>query len=354
MLKERCPDAPTLAGRFANLIVASTCYHIILACLIARDARFPGASLLVVNGRREQMAALCDPLAKAADSPFAETTQLPYAGGSRPARERANGRSLTVLDAAVRAERVFIFNDLKPDVQLLCRRARTRGAQTFCAEDGGAAYSSLSWASPWRLHWRRVVRFGPWIENLSASGSSRHVQVCLALHPSLVRPELQRKPVWALQRSVLPDILASSWISQFLAHYRLSREALACDELYALARGRTEKVREQLRRRLGEEIRAARQAGRDCVVKYHPQEPEDFLGAEALGARVLPADIPAELVYLASGERLRRVIGDAGTTLLSARWLAPQAQTLAALDFSGRDDPWYARTLDRLGVQRLR
>jgi len=67
----------------------------------------------------------------------------------------------------------------------------------------------------------------------------------------------------------------------------------------------------------------------------------------------LPADIPAELVYLASGERLRRVIGDAGTTLLTARWLVPQAQVLSALDLSGRDDPWYAHTLDRLGVQRL-
>jgi len=68
----------------------------------------------------------------------------------------------------------------------------------------------------------------------------------------------------------------------------------------------------------------------------------------------LPADIPAELVYLASGERLRRVIGDAGTTLLTARWLVPQAQVLSVLDLSGRDDPWYARTLDRLGVQPLR
>ena len=30
------------------------------------------------------------------------------------------------------------------------------------------------------------------------------------------------------------------------------------------------------------------------------------------------------------------------------------AQVLSALDLSGRDDPWYASTLDRLGVLRLR
>ena len=89
------------------------------------------------------------------------------------------------------------------------------------------------------------------------------------------------------------------------------------------------------------------------MVKYHPREREDFLGALSLGARLLPAAVPAELVYLASADRLARVIGDRGTTLLSARWLAPHAQALSALEPGALDDPWYAHTLDRLGVRRL-
>jgi hypothetical protein len=220
-------------------------------------------------------------------------------------------------------------------------------------EDGGVAYSSFRNTSPWHRHLRRAARFGPWVENLPTSGSSRHVQIFLALHAELVRPELRHKPVWPLQATPVPDLLSYSWIDRFLSHFRISRAALACDELYAPARSRTPQIRERLQRRLGEEIRAAREAGRDCVVKYHPHEREDYLGAAALGARILPASIPAELVYLASGERLQRVIGDVGTTLLSARWLAPNAQVLSALDLAGHDDPWYARTLDQLGVQRL-
>jgi hypothetical protein len=224
--------APTClrpAGDCANLIVASTFYHVILACLIARDARFEGASLLVVNARREQMAALCEPLAQAADSPFAGTVALPEIAGGKAAREREQGRWLVGLDASVQAERVFVFTDLTPDLQLLCRRAEQRGARTFCAEDGGAAYSSRSWASPWRRHLQRVLRFGPWIENVAAVGSSRHVQVCLAMHAHLVRPELRRKPVWPLQATGLPDLLSSSWIGRFLAHFEPGREALVCD-----------------------------------------------------------------------------------------------------------------------------
>jgi hypothetical protein len=343
----------TPAGRFENLIVASTFYHVILACLIARDPRFPGASLLVLNTRRPQMAALCGPLAHAAESPFAATLALPDAAGRKPARERAHGRWFARLDDSVRPERVFVFSDLTPELQLLCRRAEARGARTFCGEDGGAAYSSRSAASPWRRHWQRVVRFGPWVENVIASGSSRHVQTYLALHTDLLRPELQRKPVLALQATLLPDLLGASWIDAFLAHFDISREMLVCDELYALALGRATEDAARMRSRLAEEIRAARQAGRDCIVKYHPREPHDFLDAVALGARVLPAAVPVELVYLASGARLGRVVGDRGTTLLSARWLAPHAQAISALELAGVDDPWYARTLDRLGVQKL-
>jgi hypothetical protein len=342
-----------LAGRVANLIVASTFYHVILAHLIVRDPRFAGASLLVVNPRRAQMAALCEPLAHAPDSPFAATISLPDIEGGKPDRERAQGRWLAQLDATVRAERVFVFTDLTPELQLLCRRAEARGARTFCAEDGGAAYSSRSAASPWRRHWQRIVRFGPWVENVAASGSSRHVQTYLALHAELVRPELQRKPILSLQAAPLPQLLGASWIDAFLAHFGVTRELLVCDELYALARNRATAGAEQVQWRLADELRAARQAGRECIVKYHPSESGDRLDAAALGARVLPAAVPVELVYLASGRRLGRVIGDAGTTLLSARWLAPHARALSVLELAGIDDPWYARTLDRLGVQRL-
>jgi hypothetical protein len=341
------------AGRYSNLIVASTFYHVILACLIARDARFPGTSLLVVNARRDEIATLYEPLATEADSPFAATLCMPEMAQKKVARERAYASWLVELDARVRAERVVVFSDLTPHLQLLCRRAQARGAHTFCGEDGGAAYSSRSAATKWRRHLQRVLRFGPWIQNVHASGSSRHIEVYLAMHPTLVRPELQRKAVWPLRQAELPELLASRWLQRFLEHYGVSREALVCEELYSPGNSRTLRAGDALHARLREEIRAAREAGRDCVVKYHPRERGDFLGASLLGVRTLPAAIPAELVLLASGERLRRVVGIGGTTLLSARWLAPNAEVVSALGLAEIADPWYARTLDELGVQRL-
>ena len=342
------------AGNFANLIVVSTFYHLLLACLVARDPRFPGKSLLVIDAEREQMAVLCDLLTNAPDRLFDEVRVMPEVSGSKLARERIHGKWLARLDDTIQPERIIIFTDLRPDNQLLCRRAAARGAATFCGEDGGAAYSSGSWAVPWRRHLKRMLCFGPWLENRAAAGSSRHVQTFLALYPELVRPELQVKPRWELNRSLVPDLLSLSWIRRFLEHFQLTPNALACDELYVPTSSRATGATEELRNLLRQEIRTARANGLDCVVKYHPRERSDFLEAEAMGARLLPTAIPVELIYLASAGRLRRVIGDTGTTLLTARWLVPEAEALSVLPhLPDLMDPCYVEAATRLGVKTL-
>jgi hypothetical protein len=354
-VSSRAADVLSLpAGRFANVILASSFYHVILACMIARDPRFPGETLLVLNVRRAQVRSVFRHLATASDSPFSAVAALPEGTAKKPARERRYGNWLGALDARIRPERVFVFTDLTPHVQLLCRHAEARGARTFCAEDGGSAYSSRSWASRWRRHLQRMLRFGPWIQNIRASGTSRHVQTYLAMHPELVRPELRAKPVWPLHAAWAPEVLASRWLARFLEDYDVAPQALVCDELYTPGNSRTFAAGERVHARLREEIRSACRAGRECIVKYHPHEQEDFLQAGELGARTLPPAVPAELVLLASGERLQRVVGIGGTSLLSARWLAPQARAVSLIDLADTRDPWYGRTLDRLGVERLK
>ena len=342
------------SGSFANLIVVSTFYHLLLACLVARDPRFPGKSLLVIDAEREQMAVLCDLLTNAPDRLFDEVRVMPEVSGSKLARERIHGKWLARLDDTIQPERIIIFTDLRPDNQMLCRRAAARGAATFCGEDGGAAYSSGSWAVPWRRHLKRMLCFGLWLENRAAAGSSRHVQTFLALYPELVRPELKVKARWELNRSLVPDLLSLSWIRRFLEHFQLTPNALACDELHVPTSSRATGATEELRNLLRQEIRTARANGLDCVVKYHPRERSDFLEAEAMGARLLPTAIPVELIYLASAKRLRRVIGDTGTTLLTARWLVPEAKALSILPhLPDLMDPRYVEAATRLGVKTL-
>lgn len=346
--------SPLPRERFDNLLVVSTAYHLILAHLVARDARFPGRSLLVFTGARAQIMALCGALQEAGGGAFDGVLHVPSeSGAAEPTRERRRWRRFAALDAVLRPARVVIFNDQTADLQGLCRRAAARGAATYCGEDGGCAYSQRSWAAPWKRHLGRVLRFGPWVQNLAAVGATRHVQTVLAVYPELLRPELKCKTVLGLNTALAPDFTRETWVGRFLAGLGVGQEALVCEELYAPSYSGALRDPAGLRAALVERLRAGLAAGSTCAVKYHPRERSDYLGAAALGARVLPAALPVELVYQASAAGLRRVIGDTGTTLLSARWLAPQAEALSALRFTGLDDPHYETVLRRLGVTLL-
>lgn len=345
--------APTWPdGPFDNLVVVSTAYHLLLAHLLAGDARFAGRTLLVFTGAREQVAALHQAMTAGGCAPFDAVAYLPRTSKTLR-RERQRARWFGALDAALRPARVVIFNDQTPDLQYLCRRAGARGARTFCGEDGGCVYSQRSWAAPRRRHLARLLWFGPWVQNRDTVGDTRGVGAVLAVYPDLVRPELRGKPVLGLATAGLPDLAQAPWIGHFLRALGLSREALVCNEVYAPTYSGAVTDLPRLRAALRERLQESLRAGRACAVKYHPRERSDYLDAAALGARVLPAALPVELVYQASGPALETVVGDAGTTLLSARWLAPRAQAVSALVYTGIDDPFYAAVLTRLGVTLL-
>lgn len=339
-------------GAFDNVVVVSTAYHLLLAQLLPGDARFAGRTLLVLTGAREQVAVLHQAMTDGGCAPFDALTFLPRTGKTlRAERQRAGW--FAALDAALRPARVVIFNDQTPDLQFLCRRARARGAQTFCGEDGGCAYSQRSWAAPRRRHLARALFFGPWVQNRAAVGDTRAVGAVLAVYPDLVRPELRRKPVLGLATAALPGLEQAPWTGQFLRALGLSPAALVCNAVYAPTYSGAVRDLARLRAVLREHLQDSLRAGHACAVKYHPRERGDYLDAAALGARVLPAALPVELVYQASGAALQTVVGDAGTTLLSARWLAPRARAVSALAYTGIDDPYYAAVLKRLGVVLL-
>jgi hypothetical protein len=176
----RVNATPGAAGPCDNLLLVSTGYHLILAHLVACDPRWAGRSALVFTGAREQVAAFYEAMREAGCAPFDEVTYAPLQiGGSKPAGERRRWHALAALESRLRPRRLFVFNDQAADVQALCRRVARRGGAVLCGEDGGCAYSSRSFAQPRRRRLGRMLRFGPWVENPRAIGTTRRVQAPL-------------------------------------------------------------------------------------------------------------------------------------------------------------------------------
>jgi hypothetical protein len=88
------------------------------------------------------------------------------------------------------------------------------------------------------------------------------------------------------------------------------------------------------------------------AISYHPNEKQkDLLDAESQGMTLIDNAVPAELIYLAAGDRLRVIVGDIGTALLSARWLLPRARAVSLMRYLHFDDPPFAHTLAALGIE---
>ena len=342
---------PHTPGRHRHLIIASTAYHVLLAHLLAEHVLERVDCLLLLSGARQDIDHLHQALRGAAGSPFADVLYLAPASGAKLARERAEVPLWRELLRQVRPQRLFLFNDTAPARQALCREAQRAGVRTAYVEDGACAYSSWSFARPWRQHLRQALA-RPWLRNPQAIGATPWLGETYALYPEWVRPELRRRPVHPLPAHTA-TLAAMGWVDNYIGRLGVAPEDLQCEMLCTPGYSRAARRPRALREVLRAQIAAGRDAGLDVVVKYHPRQRDDFLDAAALGARTLPASAPVELVYLRSAAQLQRVCGDIGTSLMTARWIAPGAQVVSAMHPAGYRDARFSATLHRLGVDVL-
>jgi hypothetical protein len=94
-------------------------------------------------------------------------------------------------------------------------------------------------------------------------------------------------------------------------------------------------------------------------VKYHPRQAEpDYLQLTTIErTTLLPQGLPLEFLYIrrappvaGAGRPLRVIVGDISTTLLTARWLAPEARCISLARPLGLLDASIEQLFSRLGV----
>jgi hypothetical protein len=325
------------------MILAYTPYHAILATAVLQNDQ--GENHLVIV---RDFAATAEIATAVAGAPFvsAVATGGCYGISSRLQRQFRYRRSAAAVAAharAIRPDEIWVGNDARPESHAAFRAAtvaRRPPAGVF-VEDGMTAYA-ISVSRPLTALENAAGRvlFGRDWCGISVLGTSGLVARGVFVHPALVRPELAHLPKTAVEREALfspqmrrlagdiarvsgadPERVAS--VTAVLTATHSSTASRASDyraQMHALV--------EQL---LDHETLA---------VKYHPRQAEpDYLGlARDRRVVLLPRGLPLECMYVlaaagADGRKgpstLRLVIGDVSTTLLSARWLVPDARVVS-------------------------
>jgi len=278
------------------------------------------------------------------------TAHLPLIAAARRARRLLAGAP---LDA------VYLFNDMRPDVQQIAAEARRRNpACRVCAiEDGAAAYVDRQ--PPERLPARRLpalfpLVYGRGFERLEGMGRFSLLQAAYLTFPAHANAALRRLPARALPRPAFSPAELEALIGLFAPAEAApgrdwpSQAALIC---VPHSSGLTPALLANLRAL----IRAWQARGWEVLLKAHPREREDpaRLLASVEGARVLAQAIPAELIVARLGPALRAVASGPSSVLHTTRWLNPAADAWLVSVEGAPLPAELARFLAAIGVRTL-
>jgi hypothetical protein len=174
------------------------------------------------------------------------------------------------------------------------------------------------------------------------------------MFPQLVRPELRLKPVAGVPRDALLRLRLEEFPSNYLEAVGMTRSELHCVDLILVVDHMDGVLQIPAYRLAIEQLFASASShGLRVAVKYHPRDVRRHLFsiADVPDVLILPQWLPIELVYLLAGHRIRFVVGDVSTGLLTAKWLLDNTTVISLMRMVGREDASLLETFDELGVK---
>ncbi len=250
------------------------------------------------------------------------TNHLPLIAAARRAR-----RLLT----AIPPDTVYLFNDMRPDIQQIAAEARqcNPACRVWAVEDGMATYLDRQPAE--HTHAKRLTALFPLIygrgfERLEIMGGFSLLQAACLTFPEHANTVLRRLPGHALPRPAFSMAELDALIRLFAGPGEEDWAAWGGEAQAALigiphSLGLTPALQADLRAL----IRAWQAQDWTVLLKAHPREQDDpaRLLAGSKNVRVLARTIPAELIVARLGPALRAVASGLSSMLYTTRWLNP-------------------------------
>jgi hypothetical protein len=251
---------------------------------------------------------------------------------------------------------IYFFNDNFPSCQFALAEAAKMGTHVdrVFVDEGSGAYNTARIQPPLKgTRLFRQLALGSWWEEINTNGTSSYVDRSLLMFPARANPELLKKPVAQLQAA---SFLTPAMREMALHYLRCAGVNPSGAPLSLLVFPTLSDVpytqTQAYRRELQEVCSQALALGLLPGVKYHPNERRgDYCDLEKLSqVKLLPASVPAEILYLTWAHSIQVVVGDISTALITVRWLLDTAEAFTLRPFTAAADQRLLSTLKRIGV----
>lgn len=201
----------------------------------------------------------------------------------------------------------------------------------------------------------KKITYGFWWQEPREIGTSSWIAAawlfdsCKAILPLKKKPIYEIKAAWFFAKEI------TQFSEVLLKRYQISdndmRFWLHADLCVLLPHPNNIEKMPAYAQRLKQLLKIAEEKNLNVVVKYHPRtQEEDLLGLKADKVKIIPSAIAFEFILMKLGSHLR-LIGDVGTSLLTAKWLRPDIAALAIMDDKSAFENQFKRVLQQHGVK---
>lgn len=321
-----------------NLFIGFKPYHVFLAVGLSDQFGESQNSITVVgDSRGAEITA--DTLLRSDASPFrhVEYHAGPTASQSLASRVLNLHKQRRRIESHVRRNqfsRVVVFHEHRPESQAAIYWSKRSFPETlaFSAEDGWNAYVENAYGfnrHPFAKAARRLA-YGSWWEDVATAGEYSFTDGLFTVVPKAVQGQ-RTCPVHEIRREFFASEQMRVLASEVLTASGFdARDLSDIDAVVFLARSTIVQKLQDYPAQVVQAIDLLRRRGMRVAIKYHPREPkQNPYGLDGLNGVVeLPQGLAAEFLLVNSATRVRVVLGDITTSLMTAKWLFPEMSVL--------------------------
>ena len=237
-------------------------------------------------------------------------------------------------------------SDRRVEFQYVMHRLQQLGhsAQGWYLDDGLYSYAGRPhhWFKDGVNTLLKKLVYGFWCQEPQTVGASSWIDQAWLFRPEQAVPVLKTKHAFVLSE----DFFQTKFVRQLCASVAvlsgLRTDSLSqVQTLVLVPHPNNQKKMHRYKQKVLALVRQLTAAGQTVAVKYHPrQKGRDALGlGQNSNVLVLPSTLAFEMI-LPSLPNQTQIIGDVGTTLLTAKWLRPDSRPMAILN---SEDPFAKR-----------
>jgi len=243
-------------------------------------------------------------------------------------------------------------------VMHLLKQKQDKSVEGWYLDDGLYSYAGKPsrWYKDLENMLAKKLTYGFWWQEPSTVGASDWITKAWLFDVEKAIPELKNKTTVKIESRWFSHPAIKTFQTLLFVRYGLSEDKLAELEKAELCiliphPNNIDKIPDY-RERLEKLLTSSSRSNRKVVAKYHPrtQESDPLSLIEKFGVQLIPSSIAFEFVLMLFDNKIL-LVGDVGTSLLTAKWLRPEIKSIAVLNVDSVFESQMASLMKQHGIR---